>query len=211
MKKIILFDYKQTGKIYLGNEFSEPGHDVVHMNYPLPADLIDHNLDGKVERRKSRRVQVKEHGFALARPIGSLPLRIMNKSMGEIACIVYRSKPIMFGKINNISRQGLSFCYIDGTKQSKRPLMLEILVAHHGLYLENLSFKIISDFELNDDISANPIKMRQLHVEFNKLSSDQIYRLEHIILKLDKQVPHQKSNVKKRPFQLKRLLPMRLF
>jgi hypothetical protein len=151
------------------------------MNRALSYKLVDDLLYKKIERRKSRRVQVNCHAFALARPMGSLPLRIMNKSMGEIACTLYRSKPIMLGKINNISMEGLSFCYIDCKKPTNRPLVLDILMADHGLYIENLTFKSIFDFELKDDIIADLIKIRQIHIEFNRLLPYQLFKLERFI------------------------------
>jgi hypothetical protein len=55
--------------------------------------------------------------------------------MGEIACDVFRSKPIKLGRINNISMGGLVFRYIDSLAQSEESPVLDILSADCGFYL----------------------------------------------------------------------------
>jgi len=101
--------------------------------------------------------------------------------MAEIACSVYRSKPVRFGRIDSISMGGLSFCYITGEERSNPSLVLDILVAESGFYLENLTFKNISDFEMDDDFAINSFKMRLNRVQFEGLEPAAMMKLKHFV------------------------------
>jgi hypothetical protein len=101
--------------------------------------------------------------------------------MGEIACAVYRSKPAKFGRINNISMDGLSFDYIPGREQSSPLLVLDILLADRGFYLANLTFKSISDVKVAADFSMDSIKMRRHHVQFKRPTPAQIRKIQYFI------------------------------
>jgi len=135
----------------------------------------------RIERRAHERFQVSRHAFALVRPAGSEPLCIANKSMGEIACLVYRSKPAKYGRINDLSEGGLSFRYIAGTEQSCQPFVLDILSADCGLYLKDFTFDIIHDLALFDHFSTPPLITKVLRVQFTDLPSSRISELTHFI------------------------------
>lgn len=101
--------------------------------------------------------------------------------MAEIACELYRSKPVRFGRIDNISMGGLLFRYIAGEERSNQSLVLDILVAESGFYLENLAFKDISDLEMDDELAINSFKMRLNRVQFEKLEPDEVLKLKHFV------------------------------
>ena len=101
--------------------------------------------------------------------------------MGEIACDVFRSKPIKLGRINNISMDGLVFCYIESQMKSNESSVLDILLADCGFYLGNLLFKTISDIELSEGLPIDSVKTRQLRVQFKKITPEQKIQLDYFI------------------------------
>jgi len=181
MDKIYLFDDNQTDRMYSANELSKADHDVAIMNRSPFLTVIDKNTVKRGDRRARKRFQVKKRAVALIRPVSVTQLRVADRSMGEIACAVYRSKPAKFGRINTISMDGLSFDYIPGREQLSQPLVLDILLADRGFYLANLSFKSISDVIVAADFSMDPIKMRRHHVRFERLAPAQIRKIQYFI------------------------------
>jgi len=163
------------------NELSEFDHDVTSVSRSLLLELMDKNTVKGVEKRAHKRFQVNKDAVALIRPAAAEQLRVADKSMAEIACTVYRSKPIKFGRINNISMGGLSFRYIAGEERSLQSLVLDILVADSGFYLENLTFKNIADFEMDDEFAINSFKMRLNRVQFDRPLPAQITKLRDFI------------------------------
>jgi len=181
MDKIYLFDENQTDRMYYTNELSEAEPDVAVMKRSPFLTLIDKHTVKSGDRRAHKRFQVKKQAVALIRRISVMPLHISDRSMGEIACDVYRSKPVKFGRINTISVDGLSFDYIAGREQSSGSLVLDILLADCGFYLADLTFKPISDVIVAADYSMDPIKMRRYHVRFERLVPAQIRKIQFFI------------------------------
>jgi hypothetical protein len=76
---------------------------------------------------------------------------------------------------------GLSFRYITGEERSNPSLVLDILVADSGFYLENLTFKNIADFGMDDGFEINSFEMRLNRVQFEKLEPAAMMRLKHFV------------------------------
>ena len=181
MDKNYFFDHNQTNRMYSANQLSKAEHDVAIVNRSPFLTLIDKNTVKRRDRRAHKRFQVQKDAVALIRPVSADQIRVVDKSMGEIACAVYRSKPNQFGRINNISMDGLSFDYIAGREESSQPLVLDILLADRGFYLANLTFKTICDVKVAADFSMGPIKMRRHHVRFGRLAPSHIRKIQHFI------------------------------
>ena len=181
MDKIYLFDDNQTDRMYYTNELSEADHDIAIMNRSPFLTLIDKHTVRSGDRRAHKRFQVNKQAVALIRPVSVIPLHIADRSMGEIACAVYRSKPVKFGRINTISVDGLSFDYIACREQSCGSLVLDILLADCGFYLADLTFKSIKDVIVAGDVSMDPIKMSRHHVRFERLTPVQIRKIQYFI------------------------------
>jgi hypothetical protein len=181
MDKIYLYDDNQTDRMYHANKLFEADHDVAIMNRLPLLTLIDKDTVKRRDRRAHKRFQVNKGAFALIRPVSATQIRVADRSMAEIACAVYRSKPTKFGRINNISMDGLLFDYIAGRERPGRSLVMDILLADRGFYLPNLTFKTISDVKVAADFSIDPIKMRQHRVRFERLTPDQIRKMQHFI------------------------------
>jgi hypothetical protein len=181
MDKIYLYDDNQTDRMYHVNKLFETDHDVAITNRSPFLTLIDKKTAKRGDRRAHQRFQVKKDAFALIRPVSDTQIHVADRSMAEIACAVYRSKPTQFGRINNISMDGLSFHYIAGRERSSQSLVLDILLADSGFYLASLTFKTISDFKVTADFSMDPIKMRQHRLQFERLTPPQIRKMQYFI------------------------------
>ncbi len=151
-------------------------------NAGLPfLNLVDPKIQARAERRNHNRFQIKKVAFAIIRSVFSKPICLIDRSMGEIACNVFRSKPIKFGRIDDISMDGLLFRYVDSKTQSNESPVLDILLADCGFYLESVSFNTISDTEIAEDFPIDSVKMKQLRMQFRKLTPDQKFQLEYLI------------------------------
>ena len=160
----------------------EDGYNQMGMDASILLDMDV--LDGKnrIEYRYHKRYQLTADAFALIRPISTGPLKIRGKSMGCIACAVFNAKPVKLGKIDNISMGGLMFYHADSKEQLSRALMLDILLADCGFYLANIPFKTISDVVIPDEVSSDAIEMRQVRLQFQKLNTIQLARLNNFIM-----------------------------
>jgi hypothetical protein len=173
--------YIQPDRMNYANELSGFEHDITSANRSLFLELVDKKTVRIVEKRANERIQVNKDAFALIRPAAAKQLRVADKSMAEIACAVYRSKPVKFGRIDNISMGGLSFRYISSEERSGQSLVLDILVADSGFFLENLAFKNITDFEMDGGFEINSFEMRLNRVQFEGLKPAAIMKLEHFV------------------------------
>ena len=181
MDKIYFVEDIQPDRMNYVNELSGFNHDVASVSRSLLLELMDKNRVKGVEKRTHKRFQVNNDAFALIRPAAAEQIRVTDRSMAEIACSVYRSKPVRFGRIDNISMGGLSFRYITGEERSSPSLVLDILVAESGFYLENLTFKNISDFEMDDGFAINSFKMRLNRVQFEGLEPAAMMKMKHFV------------------------------
>jgi len=110
------------------------------------------------ERRQQKRFKAQEGAFA--------------------ALVAQESR---LGQIKDISIRGLSFRYIDGHEKFENADALKIILGDQGLYLDNVPFKKISDFEIENEFSFSSIKMRQIGLEFGELTAAQRNRLNQFI------------------------------
>jgi hypothetical protein len=151
-------------------------------NAGLPLlNLVHPKIQARAERRNHTRFQIKKVAFAIIRSVFSKPICLIDRSMGEIACDVFRSKPIMFGRMDDISMNGLLFRYVDSKIQSNESPVLDILLADCGFYLESVLFENISDTEIPEDFPIDSVKMKQLRLQFRKLTPEQKFQLEYLI------------------------------
>ena len=98
---------------------------------------------------------------------------------GAFAALVAQDNRL--GQIKDISIQGLSFRYIDGNETLENANELKIILGDQGLYLDNLPFKKIADFEIRSEFSFSTVKMRQIGLEFGELTAEQKIRLDRFI------------------------------
>ena len=181
MNKIDFLDDDRSLQKFQGEGLIDDDYEIAPPDFSLLSDLDYQKMEKGYERRTCTRFQVKAHAFALIRSASSQPICLIDRSMGEIACDVFKSKPIKLGRINSISMGGLVFRYIGSQAQSDESQVLDILSADCGFYLGNVSFKTMSDIEIAEDVLTNSVKMRQLRVQFKKLTPSQKIKLDHFI------------------------------
>ena len=111
-----------------------------------------------IERRQQPRFKVAEGVFA--------------------ALVNHNSK---LGQIRDISKRGLAFRYIDHGDEAGETSELKIIIGSGGVYLDKLPFIKVTDFEIKNEYSFSSLKMRQIGLEFGKLTKQQLSRLEQFI------------------------------
>ncbi|UCH23331.1 MAG: PilZ domain-containing protein [Deltaproteobacteria bacterium] len=89
----------------------------------------------------------------------------------------------ILGPMIDISIGGLSFQYIENAEPTVRSSELIILIANQNFFLDRVSFKIVSDIEIEKNISFSSIHMRRRGVEFVNLSFHQATLIQHLITK----------------------------
>jgi len=181
MNKIDFLDDDRSLQKFQGEGLIDDDYEITPPDFSLLSDLDYQKMEKGYERRTCTRFQVKAHAFALIRSAPCQPICLIDRSMGEIACDVFRSKPIKLGRINNIGMGGLVFRYIASQAQSNGSSVLDILFADCGFYLGNVSFKTISDIELSEDVPIDSVKMKQLRVQFKKITPKQKIQLDYFI------------------------------
>ena len=181
MDTIYLRDVDGPSQMFYENGPAEGIYDE-RSNAGLPfLNLVHPKIKARAERRNHNRFQIKKVAFAIIRSAFSKPICVIDKSMGEIACDVFRSKPTKFGRIDDISMDGLLFRYVDDKIQPNESPVLDILLADCGFYLEGVLFKNISDSEIAEDYPIDSVIMRQLRMQFRKLTPNQKVKLEYLI------------------------------
>jgi hypothetical protein len=98
---------------------------------------------------------------------------------GVFAALVNHSSKL--GQIKDISKIGLSFRYIDGGDETGEATELKIIIGKRGVFLDKLPYTKVADFEIQSEYSFSSIKMRQIGLQFGKLTPQQRIRLEHFI------------------------------
>ena len=110
-----------------------------------------------VERRKHNRLQVKDG-----------------------ASVVLRAHFLELGQIIDVSKGGLAFRYIPSHQPSSGPSDLVILSDDRTFYLDEIPFKIASDFEIGND-PFSFLKIRRCGLQFDKLTRNHVSQLKHFI------------------------------
>jgi hypothetical protein len=98
---------------------------------------------------------------------------------GVFAALVNHSSNL--GQIRDISKIGLSFRYIDSGDEPGETSELKIIIGMGGVYLDKLPFRKVHDFEIQNKYSFSALKMRQIGLQFGKLTTQQSVQLEHFI------------------------------
>ncbi len=163
-------------------EAVEDGRDPTGLDESLLQNPFDLNQGKRVEHRYHKRFQLSKQACALIRSISAGPLKIDGKSMGCIACTVFNAKPAKLGIIDNIGMGGLTFQHVDSRVKLDNTFVLDILLADCGFYLADIPFKIITDFEIPDDILGDSVVMRQVRLQFRKLNANLEAKLKDFIL-----------------------------
>ncbi len=120
--------------------------------------MLNHNKI--IERRSQERYQVQQGIYALLKN-GSSKL----------------------GQIINISSGGLAFMYINHEEQIGVPVEVDIFISGDGYFLKGIPCKKISDIHVDNFVPFSTFEMRQLGIQFGKMSHGQALQLDTFIKK----------------------------
>ncbi len=99
---------------------------------------------------------------------------------GVFAALVNHNSKL--GQIRDISTMGLSFRYIDSGDEPDEANELKIIIGKGGVYFDKLPYIKVSDFKIKNGYSFSSLKIRQIGLQFVKLSHQQQTRLNNFIL-----------------------------
>ncbi len=114
-----------------------------------------------VERRRNKRYKAVEGAYAAISPNSH-----------------------KLGQIIDISMGGLSFKYIDTSKDNKESDSLPedaVFLSSMGYYVGDLPFNTVSDYEITNTPSFSSMKVRKRHVQFTDLSFKQLFDLDYYL------------------------------
>ncbi len=133
------------------------------------------------DRREHKRYFVKNRVFAVVRS-GDHQLKHIDKmSNGEIALAIIKSNPLKMGEIVEISRNGLSFCYIENEAKLTDLSELDIVFAEKDFHLSRLPFVPVEDTNLLDDGPFNALSMKRMTVQFEKMTTQHKRKIDHLL------------------------------
>jgi len=94
-----------------------------------------------------------------------------------------RPRPLLPGKIIDISAEGLSFVYFGPGRILGGSSKLNIFLAglRKGIFPDKLPFKVISDVQPPQKFPLNLLKIRKCRVQFGRLTNSQKTKLEYFI------------------------------
>lgn len=133
------------------------------------------------ERRKHGRFKVKEGAFVMVMSAGVKLEQIEDMSMEDIELAVVEAQPVQMGQIENISKGGLAFRYIDNKKVSNESFKLDILFARDAFHLQGVPYKKISYFDTVSTSSIGIFNTKQQGVQFGEMMPNQISQLDYFI------------------------------
>lgn len=111
------------------------------------------------ERRKLKRFAVKEVAFA----------------------VLKTEEDEELGQIINISPRGLAFQYFVGNRSIQYAEELDLLLPDNGFHINNINFKTVADFEMNNELPFSSITKRQQSVCFSNLTKEQRIDIDKFI------------------------------
>ena len=128
------------------------------------------------KRRKHNRFKVKEGAVAMAMSPSS------KLEMDGIELAVLKAQPIQTGQIENISKGGLAFRYIDNKKVSNGSFKLDIAFARDAFLLQGVPYIKKSYSDKVSTSSIGILEAKQRRVQFGEMRPNQISQLDYFIL-----------------------------
>ena len=118
------------------------------------------DMKKNVEKRKHHRFQVQEEAYAA--------LYLYNGSFKK-------------GQIQNISKGGFAFRYIDNGEQAEGSYKVDIFASNNDFYLKNLPFKTISDVYIDFENPFSTTTLWQCGGQFGEITQSQMFQLYYFI------------------------------
>jgi len=97
-----------------------------------------------VERRKHKRYPMPKGTFAILRSEIKRLRDHDRMGIGEIAMVLYKSKPEIMGQVTNMSLGGLAFNWNADALPELGGAELDLLMTEQGIYLHNIPYKTVA-------------------------------------------------------------------
>ena len=133
-----------------------------------------------VERRKHERLKVKNGVIAMIKPLPAKQEETKNMSVNGNASVT----TVKYCQIITISKDGLTFRYIDKNDESNKPFKLDVLFIQDSIcftYLKNVPFKIVWT---SHDAGKNPsskLTTKLLGLQFKEMMPQQESQLDRFL------------------------------
>ncbi len=132
------------------------------------------------ERRKHKRYPMPRGTFVIMR--GQLE-RLRNHaqmSIGEIAMVLYKSKPEIMGQVTEMSLGGLSYAAESGPVPDAEQVEMDLLMAEQGIYLHNIPYATVPHkADRRSDDKAAAVRANAIH--FKNLDEEQKGRIRDLL------------------------------
>ena len=148
-----------------------------YMMVTAPNELANLNSHLKNLHKK-----LKVHSPANLIKIGDR--RQFRRFLARKNTLVYvRPRPLLPGRIIDISAGGLSFIYLGpkGIFGGASKLSIFLAGLRKGIFPEGLPFKVVSDLKLSKKFPFNLLKIRKCSVQFGLLTNSQKTKLDYFI------------------------------
>ena len=87
------------------------------------------------------------------------------------------------GQINEISKSGLTFQYIDNGEPLNDPIEVEIFSTVHDFHLRKLPIKSVTGIEADNTVPLISVPMRKLNIQFGRMTHIQSKLLDYLLKK----------------------------
>ena len=144
--------------VYLGNLICEEDFKTREKYNLTNEDILRPNSMALDDKRKHMRFWIQDYAYAVLRPSST-----------------------RVGQIVDISRSGLSFRYPETGEQLEESYTLDIFLVGDDFCLDNVPFKTIIERDVDIEFPDHSLTMKQCGVKFDKLTEDQISRLDYLI------------------------------
>lgn len=134
-----------------------------------------------VERRKHKRYSMPRGTFIILRNELDRLRNHAQMSIGEIAMVLYKSKPEVMGQVTDISIGGVAF---DGHNSvmpdADNKVELDLLMTTQGIYLHNIPYMTVPIKPAGRGKKKTP-KLRMNALRFNELNAKQKGQLRELL------------------------------
>jgi hypothetical protein len=136
------------------------------------------------------------------------PRKYERYSAREGAIVALKPQSNILGQMIDIGMGGLSFRYIESHEPPGYSDELVILVTRQHFFLDRVPFKVVSDIEIENNISFSSIQMRRCSVEFVRLNLQQAVSIQNFIMRHTAITVNQPLNIPRNSYKhLNSVLP----
>lgn len=152
-------------------------------------------VPSRPDRRRHKRYPMKNRIFAVVRSENYASYEVESMSKASVALAVLKSRPPRMGEIVEISRDGLTFQFLnEDAGQLHLDAEMDILFADEDFHLRRVPFRTIKETTVDSEAPFDVLTMRRLTVAFGGLTEKQQKKLRHVLKNYTSQDVDRKSS-----------------